>query len=415
MKQFDPSHPIKPIIHTDTPYILKDYEFSYPSFVLPSPLNVEPHKISSYFMNGGFLSSEIRRSRQECNRDSVYLQRETAINYYTAYNCKENPGLCGPVDNYIVYCQHQYRVGHIWVIENGAIPSKGVDCGWGSPYRPMTPATMTPLERSQYTLLKGTYVYLPIPDGWSFQHFVDGVLPNLVQMEELLTKKDIKYIVELDIKRYPIVIKLFERLGISSSQLVQKHKIRMNYFETLIFPCFAPPIHPYLWQRAQYLLKLPHTTHSSLPEPMLVAYLSRGKGTYNGGRKVLNEDEIVSELYEYFNHTSYQVVIFNSNDYKTLDSLFEFWSKVKFVIGPHGGSFSNVVFMRPETVLIEFQFDRTELLTTSYNYRFMFYLQSTMLGLGYHSVLCNTDQVSSEANFACDFDYIRDILDVYVQ
>lgn len=74
-----------------------------------------------------------------------------------------------------------------------------------------------------------------------------------------------------------------------------------------------------------------------------------------------------------------------------------------------------MVFMRPETVLIEFQFDRTELLTTSYNYRFMFYLQSTMLGLGYHSVLCNTDQVSSEANFACDFDYIRDILDVYVQ
>lgn len=40
--------------------------------------------------------------------------------------------------------------------------------------------------------MPGTLLFALAPDGWSLQHFLDGVLPKLVQARELLAHPSVK-------------------------------------------------------------------------------------------------------------------------------------------------------------------------------------------------------------------------------
>ncbi|KAK8792788.1 hypothetical protein WA158_004952 [Blastocystis sp. Blastoise] len=410
LRTVDTSKPLKPIInnpHKDG--IETEYIFEYPSFVLPPPLNVESTLTASSFTNAGFYQMVLGSSYQQCIQDSIYNSKETSVNMFHSVNCKENPGLCGNSNTWLTYCQNQYHIGKIWIIKNSNLPMN-IDCGWSSPYYPSNfKSSMTSRQ------LEGKYVFLPIPDGWSIQHFVDGVLPKLVQMESLLNDPNVKFLVELQNNRFPIVEKLYNRLGISSDRLLYSKQYQGTiHFEELIFPCITPPIHPYLWQRAQYLLKLPHIINPNLPEPDTIVYISRNQGTYNGGRRVVNEEQILEYLRDYLSDTPYKLVLFRAKDYPDLDSLFEFWSHAKIVLGPHGGAFANVIFWRPHTVLLEFLYNNPGYISQHYNYRMMFYLEATMLDMNYHSVLCNAINGGINPDLDCDFNTIKTILDNYI-
>lgn len=54
-------------------------------------------------------------------------------------------------------------------------------------------AAPQPGERGGRALhVPGTLLFALAPDGWSLQHFLDGVLPKLVQARELLEHPSVK-------------------------------------------------------------------------------------------------------------------------------------------------------------------------------------------------------------------------------
>lgn len=92
-------------------------------------------------------------------------------------------------------------------------------------------------------------------------------------------------------------------------------------------------------------------------------YISRA-----GRRRVLNEDELVQMLHRYdFEHIE--------DKPRTLGEQLSIYNRASFLIGPHGASFSNLIWSNPGTQLVE-------LFSPSYTPNFFHYL-SALTGLRY--------------------------------
>ncbi|OAO11834.1 actin-binding protein, cofilin/tropomyosin family, partial [Blastocystis sp. ATCC 50177/Nand II] len=303
--------------------------------------------------------------------------------------------------------ESKYLSGDIDIIENG-VAFRQYDCGWPADHTKSFPSN----AGASGGHFQGTLAYLPVPQCMSFQHFIDGLLPKLVQMRHLIAHdKSIFYAVDTSFDdRLPRLI--LERLGVPSNHVISSQSLPWSNgrlsADRLILSCRVPPLHPKLWQEAQEMLRLPWLESSWKQERRIVLLFSRKEGTRNSGRLILNEDAIVSEISPVLEKKGYELVVFNPSNYKTLDALFDFLANVDMVIGPHGGAFYNILFMRRGITVVECMPEDRYFLSTNSAVHLIIYLQSMLLGDVYYNVL---GKASGNDNMMIDPSVILSIID----
>lgn len=272
----------------------------------------------------------------------------------------------GDVDNRVYFDvpPASQLTGRVRVVRNGVI-RPGHECSWKTSDEEF--GRSADGERST-TYVNKTLCPLLVPDGHTFQHFVDGVLPKLVQL--LTEAPRLASAVDMFVIYRPrdfIIYELLRRVGVSRDRLMLVSRERLQVLETwrLVDTCVTPSLHPRLWRQTLQLLQACqdqrpwHCSHNDDPDAQnrtidgyvqhhigsrttnssLVVLLSR-RWTRNGGRHLLDENAVLDYLVDRFGPQ--RVLRFGSGrvDLTTASRLF---SRAAVVIGVHGGAFYNII------------------------------------------------------------------------
>ena len=128
--------------------------------------------------------------------------------------------------------------GVIQVIPNG-IANMEMDCGWSS--------KLEDFFSQETQMAVDILIPLLVPDSASFQHFLDGTLPKIVQTYSILTAPNVKLLIFHP--RDSIIFDILNKLKITTNKLV-------FYTDTIgatiqINSCVTPPTSPVAVERGQ--------------------------------------------------------------------------------------------------------------------------------------------------------------------
>ena len=132
--------------------------------------------------------------------------------------------------------------------------SERLDCGWKNKLTDYYVEDSSALAKVANKFLQSPselIVPLLVPDGWSFQHFTDGILPKLAQIAPFLSHPQVK--VMLRNPRDSIIVEMLEKVGIDQSRIVHYDSGEKTLGYQLN-TCITPPLHPGLWSKMRNLL-----------------------------------------------------------------------------------------------------------------------------------------------------------------
>ena len=227
--------------------------------------------------------------------------------------------------------------GRVYIIRNASF-GQPFDCGYRNDI----------MDILQFLEVSGSRKFrlvmpLVVPNGGTFQHFLDGVLPKLIQAFDYIKNPQLNVV--LAPIRDNIIFEMLEKLNISRDRIsFYSGSFNADY---LVFTCITPPLHPVLWEAARYLLGA--SVRLKVPKHESKIVIVTRDGCHNCDRNLLNTDALVSELQT--KYTKERVVIFRGP--YDLNKTLELFSKTKVVIGSHGGGLYNINFCPKGTVVIE--------------------------------------------------------------
>ena len=230
--------------------------------------------------------------------------------------------------------------GEVYMAKNGTLDMK-LDCGYKSKIEWLH--TKRKVQQNHWFPV---LIPVVVPDGNTFQHFLDGTLPKIVQVLPYLHKYSAKVLIRTP--RDKIIYEMLKKLNISSSQLVFQDSDPFYGADLLIYPCITPPVHPVLWKEAREAIGAP--SRLQIPRKHSYIVLVTRKGCFNCGRLILNRDSLIKMLTDRYGEKRVQV--FESN--LTLEETVHLFGHAAIIMGPHGGGMYNVNFAPAETVVIEF-------------------------------------------------------------
>ena len=378
--------------------------FTFKPFVLPPPIRVPSMNFPAFSTTSEYYGF-LQRASRSCDSD-ICKNPLKYLNQYANWDCKKHPSLCEDVDQLLVLMEPKYLIGNVDIIENGII-SIDYDCGWPADH---STNAIEP-ESPYYGHYAGNLVFLNVPQGLSFQHFIDGVLPKLVLLKDVIqSEPNLVFAFDQSFVD-PLPVKLLQRIGIRSEQIVNAHALPWIHnrlkADKLILGCQVPPLHPELWMKAQEMLQLPWLKEDWSQSRHIILYFSRGANTRNKGRRVLNEETVINTISEFAKSHDYEFMIFNANEYSDLDSLFNFLSNVDIVIGPHGGAFYNILFMRRDVKVVELMPQSLNFLSLNQAVHLIIYLQSQLLGNNYYNI---QGLASGQDDMTIDTTILADVL-----
>jgi len=286
---------------------------------------------------------------------------------------------------YLAVPPSTHLTGRIRTVWNGVI-RPGHECSWRTSDEEFSSRAHS--ERST-TYVNKTLCPLLVPDGQTFQHFVDGVLPKLGQL--LTEAPQTAAAVDLFVVYRPrdaIIYDLLKCVGITSEQLLLVSTGSRQVLEArrVVDTCVTPSVHPRLARRASQLLRACQQTNTTSRAPCcndsesqrtyhpddqhrglgggtrytphhvcltnssaLIVLLTR-RWSRNGGRRLLNENAILEYLVGRFGRP--RVALFGNRrvDLSTAAQLF---SRAVAVVGVHGGAFYNIVLAPRGCVVVE--------------------------------------------------------------
>ncbi len=262
---------------------------------------------------------------------------------YPIYEIKE-PKFINNADKRLFYKQYHNRKtvgfpsldtlkGQVFIFPNGAI-KKSIDCGYKSSYSDFVMSA-----GDVPSVYEGVVIPLLVPDSFSFQHFIDGVLPKILQVLDIILLTNAKILIFKP--RDYIIYEILYKIGISLDKiLVPPNRDLYDYgpfYTTLMInTCVAPPMHPILWQTAKTLIvgkdKIINKKNS------LIVLISRSRST-NRGRILLNEEKISKVLHRRYGD---QLNVYSRK--QSLNETIEIFSRARVLIGMHGGGLYNLNF-----------------------------------------------------------------------
>ncbi len=192
--------------------------------------------------------------------------------------------------------------------------------------------------------VSGTVAYLTNVDPLNYYHWLCRTLPLLRIYQKLfdLSKIDFFYIGEFSLANFHQ--ESLVRAGIEENKLLQKackaDKIlaaistRNKYFG-------SAPISKknYLFSRSLFAEEI----NQSKQEPKTRIYVQRGKVKR---RKIINEKEVINLLAYY----GFQSVTMEG---KAIEEQAKIFAQAEAIIAPHGAALTNLLFIQPETKVIE--------------------------------------------------------------
>ena len=283
-------------------------------------------------------------------------------------------------------------LGEIFTVRKGTF-AMPYDCGYRSNMSFVLQHREIP-SKSWYRSL----VPMMVPDGGTFQHFLDGTLPKIIQALDYIQQPQVFLLMPR--VRDQIILEILERLNISRNKIVTySGSVGADY---LIFTCVTPPLHPKLWQKARSLLGVPDT-HSDHPTNGKIVVITR-KGCFNCGRKLLNKDKLVATLQGKYPNRSVEVFRGPLNLKETI----ELFSTTKVVVGTHGGGLYNINFCPSNTTVIEIMptYDDGRFIAGAHQ---IFWHQSVLLGQQYWRLPAAPENSKGDVNV--DVSLVIDIIE----
>ena len=268
----------------------------------------------------------------------------SSFNRYINYDnfSLKNPHFVSDDDEYI-FKQYQFDLfypstsmlrGVIEVQDNATIhPTFG--CGWQvniSNYRRHVSSRHIPyLNRIVCPLL--------VPQSNTFQHFIDGVLPKIMQSYNILKENDISIMIYRPWDK--IILSILNKLNLEKKVIFYD----TGYFKVkyLLNTCDTPPIHPTIWteMRTRLTFGMPHNKQ-------YVVLLSR-EDSRNYGRNIKN----INDIQEYLEH-EYPSDFRRFRKSMSYSDTVELFSNARIILGAHGGAFYNIIFAESSTHIVEF-------------------------------------------------------------
>ena len=243
-------------------------------------------------------------------------------------------------------------------------------------------------------------VPLIVPDGGTFQHFLDGTLPKIIQALDYIQQPQVRLL--LPTIRDKIIFEILEKLNISRGKLVLGGEHQSVGADYLVFTCVTPPLHPLLWQRARTLLGVPEKL--AVPQNRGNIVIITRKGSHNGGRHLLNKETLLSKLQDKYLSVKVSMYLgpYNLND------TIKLFGSTSVVIGVHGGGLYNINFCPPNTTVIEIMptYSNGKMVAAAHQ---IFWMQSVLLEHQYWRIAA--DPASSNGDVNVNITQVENIID----
>jgi hypothetical protein len=226
-------------------------------------------------------------------------------------------------------------VGKIRVIKNGSAETR-YNCGWKSDLQKF----MVPGNTGKYA----DDILIPIltPEGNSFQHFIDGALPKIIQALPFVRLAGVK--LALEKTSNPMIHSMLEEMQLMERIVwVVGGKVSARI---QINTCITPPIHPLLWAGLRQQLHVRPRVHPSAAKVVLI----HRRHTYNGGRETENAGEV--ERFLAARYGAAALSIYNQS-VSTLAATRQVFGAARIIIGVHGGALYNINFAPAHCAVVE--------------------------------------------------------------
>lgn len=381
----------------------KRYTITYNAFVIPPPLNIHTGRYINQFVSSFAYKKQL--SYQEgCQESDLCENPLQYINQYLSWDCRYHDHLCGSKNDYVVIYDNEDLVGYTSeVIDQPVL--YGQYCS-DSLVRPAT--TKQPVKQVNETVL-----IIQSSAQKDFAVLTLNIINQLVQLESYLSIPHLKVVYFTDtpsstMDRYQL--DLIQRFGFSKESILiyPNSDITIpHHFQHLYAVCQTPFAHPYILQKAAYLMNLPYIQQSTSLHHATYIRTDSDKMLYG----LMNEENILQNLKSYFEWHSIVFSVYDYSQFQQLDSIIDFWSTIKYVITTPNAGTKHLLFAPPGTVVIELLSEK-EGLTSHYKRHYLnTYLICQFKDMMYHPIMCQSDD---HRHLYTSFFNIKSILDSYI-
>ena len=213
--------------------------------------------------------------------------------------------------------------------------------------------TINESERKTTKIVAKNMLVLTLNRPFAHGHIYTDALPELYAVDEMFPEYDcilIEHSRSIDGKKQFFDLKISDKIKVTKAT---PHNVYLLNFQRLDI---ATP-DPKSLAQSKNILNLKAAFHKSrpiinTPKPF-VLFCSRTTPVARGGRNITkqNENEVVEHLKQYAEENNLEFYFLTGQEpggsCVTLAKQYELFSNAKIVVGPHGGAFSNLIFLDP--------------------------------------------------------------------
>ena len=206
----------------------------------------------------------------------------------------------------------------------------------------------------------------------NYFHWMTEVLPSLVAMHGAKNKTIIPVLLDSPSRKHKHIFQTLQLLGYEVYYYDIHRTIKISKLHAIKIPVVGAYNEPFLLNmRNAFFQKL---NISEEKKPFRKIYISRKKAVR---RKIINQDELLIFLSDH----KFETVFLE--DY-TIEHQIKLLYETQIVIAPHGAGLTNILFMQPETRVIE--------LKAHNNDYWCFFSMARLAKLRYSYLLCESDR-----------------------
>lgn len=228
--------------------------------------------------------------------------------------------------------------------------------------------------------LSDKYTYLLIHSKWfNYSFWINAYLPRLIQFVEQHKLTGVKLIYPENWDQIPYVSQSLTLFSIEKEVVPLDHQLFIPNLTFVELRDYTASFYPASILNTTNFIKDKFKFNSNFP--FRNVYLTRRK---RGVRSVENESEVISLLRKY----DFQIVTFE--DLSFLEQV-KLMHETKLFISIHGAGFSNLMFMQPQSYVVE-------LINEQYanmEYTFPFWKLASASDVNYSGLLCDVNNQST--------------------